>query len=91
MYFEGCHMCDTEFPYSSKFKVPIFKTLKSGSIKYRSNSTWSRYAEAAKGSKEEHFRGVKGPCELMKLKYIKLHRLCPSEILHSLYEGLRFS
>lgn len=49
----------------------------------RTDARWRSDATQAQSSAEKHLKGIKGPCDLMRLPYVHMNEIAPLEMMHS--------
>lgn len=70
----GCTWCRVKTKYKRISKSRIYRLESNHQIKDR--ASWKRWAKSRE-------YGVKGQCEVLKLKYVQPFCICPPEYLHS--------
>lgn len=72
---------------SQRFNCVCFHTPSTkGPYQLRSNSEWRLNAHKGKGAKN-NWKGIKGPCQFMRLKYIDIPKFCVLDSMHAMYLG----
>lgn len=72
----GCNQCTIKTFWVSASRYPLTEHAP-----LRSNEEWRQEAENA--TPDHPWYGIKGKCELSRLHYVDLSKVCPPEYLHS--------